>query len=958
MNSKKSWASATLIVVMTWPAMAVAASDHDEFRVKREAVFDFVQKPTATREGQGFRIAFESKGACDVTVAIEHTNGKIMRHLASGVLGENAPTPFQKGTLKQSILWDGKDDQGRYIDDLDEITIRVSLGLKPMLEKKVFGSPKRRIAKYPPIMAATPEGVYVFEGIGVEFLRLFDHDGNYVRTVYPFDHDKLEKIKGLKWHTPPQSPKKLPFKHGFTLASMLTSGTSCIFDGIGDIKHGRGHAATTMAIRNGRIALAYLNVNRLHTDGTTGGLPLKGGRTGYRVNTGSSYGKLSGMEIGPSSAAFSPDGKTLYLTGYLWKHGGAGWVGNALNGVIKLDYEKDGEPEVFAGKMTANDWGDGPDRFTSPTSVTVDKKGRVYVSDFANDRVQVFSPEGKLLKSIAAPKPAKIMLHEKTQELWVCSFMVFGVNRTVLKKKKNDFLKFKPGVTVYGAFDNPKKKASYALPVGKADSWSMLERGQQFNIELDSHVDPPRLWIVGRKKQVTAAGVRNWGKGFINSGGWEQQAIRIFELKDKKWTLLQNFGSVAKKEVLSLKPPDHSSQRLHVNPKTGRLYIHEQRHPLKSVLHLIEVNPETNKRKLVTLPFDAEDIAFDLNGRIYLRTDKEVVRYDPRSWREVPFDYGEERAAVGFSSVGEWKKSTVISALPLPGQRPVCYNMGGMWVSPKGHVAVSTCTQLKKKKASSRRSWKTAQDGAGRAWTPQIYPGRIQWQQVHVWNKHGQLIFEDAVKGLWSINGVTMDQHDNLYMMADASRVLDGKRYPNEMIGTLVKMGAGKNKTVGTGKGAAVPLQDSNRPKGNPQLRSSKLGNAWAHGAKWLYGGVGYGGWNSAKSGGGCACWHARFTMDLYNRSFAPEIELYSVAVLDTNGNLILRVGRYGNADSAGPKSRLPLGGDEVGLVHPAYVATHSDRRLFIADPGNGRIVSVKLGYHASASVKLKDVVK
>jgi hypothetical protein len=48
--------------------------------------------------------------------------------------------------------------------------------------------------------------------------------------------------------------------------------------------------------------------------------------------------------------------------------------------------------------------------------------------------------------------------------------------------------------------------------------------------------------------------------------------------------------------------------------------------------------------------------------------------------------------------------------------------------------------------------------------------------------------------------------------------------------------------------------------------------------------------------------------------------------------------------------------GDEVALMFGAYLATHTDRRLFIADAGNSRIVSVKLGYHAEQRVALKDV--
>jgi len=57
-----------------------------------------------------------------------------------------------------------------------------------------------------------------------------------------------------------------------------------------------------------------------------------------------------------------------------------------------------------------------------------------------------------------------------------------------------------------------------------------------------------------------------------------------------------------------------------------------------------------------------------------------------------------------------------------------------------------------------------------------------------------------------------------------------------------------------------------------------------------------------------------------------------------------------------GPPSPRSIGGDEVGLFHAAYVGTHTDRRLFIADAGNSRILSVKLDYHATERVALKDV--
>jgi hypothetical protein len=425
-------------------------------------------------------------------------------------------------------------------------------------------------------------------------------------------------------------------------------------------------------------------------------------------------------------------------------------------------------------------------------------------------------------------------------------------------------------------------------------------------------------------------------------------------LKDGKWTAKRSFADEAVKSCLRATPPDHSSQRLYVNPRTGRLYVHEQRHPLKSFAQLAEIDPQTDRKTLVTVPFTAEDMAFDLEGMAYLRTDTEVVRYDPATWREVPWDYGEERPAVGFEGGGP----RVRSALALPGHRPVCYNMGGMWVSPRGHLAIACTTQDIEKPRSKEGDWKgRGGTGTGRPWRPQIYPGMAVWEQVHVWDRHGKSVYEDALPGCWRLDGVAMDRDDNLYVMANATRVLDGKMYPNEMVGTLLKVRPCKSKVVGTG-GSIIPLPRESRPDRNPELSTAKMGNAWVKGlgAEWFYGGVGYGGFNTARSGGGCACWHSRFTLDLYARSFAPESENFSVAVLDSGGNLILRVGRYGNEDSAGPDSRLPLGGDEVGLVYPMYVATHTDRRLFIQDAGNARIVSVKLDYHATERIPLRGV--
>ncbi len=103
----------------------------EEFKIKREQVFTFAKDPTLTRVGDKITIRFATKGFCDVTVAIEDPehpvagSPKIVRHLACGVLGANAPAPFTKNSKEQTLIWDGKDDQGVYIDDKDRLAVRV-----------------------------------------------------------------------------------------------------------------------------------------------------------------------------------------------------------------------------------------------------------------------------------------------------------------------------------------------------------------------------------------------------------------------------------------------------------------------------------------------------------------------------------------------------------------------------------------------------------------------------------------------------------------------------------------------------------------------------------------------------------------------------------------------------------------------------------------------------------------
>ena len=943
---------------------ATSASDLDEFKVKRQPVFEFTQKPKVTRGGDRVTIAFASKAFCDATVAIQRADGRIVRHLASGVLGKNAPPPFQTDSLKQVVVWDGKNDQGQYLDDKDALTVRVSLGLNPRFERTLFWSPKKRISPgNRPLFAAAPEGVYAYEGGGVDHIRLFGHDGSYMRTVYPFPPDRtlpgagegpgalkiaLSKVKGLTWMRFPQDGRVLPVWHGLVQATLFTSGSNTGENTLA--KYGR--AASAFARHKDRLALVMRSLNRIATDGTTGGMPLEGPKT-YQPTRGR---KGKPAEAHPRSAAFSPDGKRLYLTGY---RGGGRYPW--LHGVLRMDYLGDKEPTLFLGEMKAP--GSDNAHFRCPMSVAFDGQGRLYVADYMNDRIQVYSEAGKFLKTIPADKPVNLFVHPKTGHLYIASWML--VNRFV---KGSDF-RIPAVLTHYGPFDKPGKIAAYPLNfVGynPTVSWNRTG-GLQHEVFVDCFSDRPTVWVVPGKGDTSNKLLqlrRSYSPSQYRDTPWMNTHYQLYREEKSTLALKVDFGRDVAKAVTRVTPPQAPAldrQRMYVDPTDGTLYVAEGDSGVgKAFRKLLKIDPETGRARELGLPFSAEEIGFDLDGRIYLRTDTHVARFNLRSWREVPWDYGEERTAPGFD--GDGRK--LIATVPLPGSgRPGCFHLGGFAVSPKGHIVVS-CYNIKKLAVRIPGAFSAAFAG-GRPYKPRLYPGRVRWAEVHVWDKHGRLVGEDTVGGLPMTDGLAMDKDDNLYVLAAANRVLDGKEYPLERAETLMKFPKRKGRIVSTSKRAPIQIARSDGPDRPLDLARGGAGAAWVEGAKWLYGGVGFGGFNSSKGGGGCACWNARFALDLFARSFATELNRFRVAVLDTNGNLILRIGKYGNVDhgvplikAGGPTSPRPAGGDEVALCHPSYVATHTDRRLFIADYGNYRILSVKLSYHATESVALKDAAE
>ncbi|MFC1672166.1 hypothetical protein ACFL01_03420 [Planctomycetota bacterium] len=153
-------ASATLYAQDWWKPYAPSC-------VERENVFAFTKKPMVKSLGKDkYEITFAVKGNCDVTVGLVDSKGVIVRHLASGVLGKNAPAPFQKNSLEQKIHWNGKNDLGEYVKEPGNLKVRVMLGLKPEFDKLLLGKSPKNLSSCIWGIAVGPDGGYVFAKSG------------------------------------------------------------------------------------------------------------------------------------------------------------------------------------------------------------------------------------------------------------------------------------------------------------------------------------------------------------------------------------------------------------------------------------------------------------------------------------------------------------------------------------------------------------------------------------------------------------------------------------------------------------------------------------------------------------------------------------------------------------------------------------------------------------------------
>jgi hypothetical protein len=653
--------------------------------------------------------------------------------------------------------------------------------------------------------------------------------------------------------------------------------------------------------------------------------------------------------------AVSRDGKRMYMLGMgqTGKRRGAG-----AGAVFRFDPNGRDMAKVFCGNMKAP--GSDNDHFNDPTDVCLDAEERLYVADRFNNRIQVFSSDGGYLKSVKVGAPRGVQVHHETGEMYV---LHSGHRRGKSTSR----------VTKFSAFPALKARFSQDDMPGAV-------------FALDSWVSPPRLWIgseMGNREPVPDSTLVVWkedGKGFVKTLDFAERVRKdAGENYHGRWCGSQLGAAVR------------------ADPVRERVYVGNFR-ALTAVFDL------KTGRFLGHVPVGTygtgSTIGFDKKGfmhkeapyhyvarmnpdRLPLRRlrnarDKNALRLDQKAV-EVPYDYGVD--------VEGW-----IGAIRL---HRVDYHPCGVGVNMRGDVAVvysqnyaprvslgyDMAAMYSAGSAARGLAERGSAFGAERAYArlvrgfeeaertdmelPYIRrrPGlALSGGTVWTWHASGELRTRMAVIAGSRINGVQMDEDGCLYFSNDRLRLFDGKPF---LQGRAWRPGSDRKGTFFTGahmktRGgkAHFVCRDAPVKMDRYPSRPAELGggigpfvrpniHAWAEGTEWAVAGV------SPMKPADCMCYQIRAHLDWFKRSYIPERYRHSVGVYDTGGNLVVHVGRYGNIDSgAGPKSRVPLGGDGVATSSVRHIGGTDNHLVF--DDWAERVVSVRLGYHAEEEVGIK----
>jgi hypothetical protein len=874
----------------------------------------FSTKPTAAKDGDKVKIGFAVSAPTDVEAAMLAVDGKVVRHLAAGVLGGTKPPPEPlKAGLAQELVWDGKDDFGKpAAGGPFKVRVRAGLGVK---FARFIGEDPYNFGAIDGIVADEDGSIYVkgFAGASNQSamcIRAFDATGKYLREILPFPADlPVDAMKDVaRW----DDERKTFFPRN------LKNLTPEFYGG------GRAGNLTMVCAskKNGVVLTDGRGLHIIDTNGAVRGASL----------TSKDLGACTNNSGGPVFVALSPDGQWAYLSGpysssdrYGWKYDPKFPPGRVYRArlagaekikefvTIAVDH-KDGNGGAWTKACAAIN------HFTVPKGpvhqVAVDDRGNVYVADRERGCVAVFDESGKEIGKVVIKNPHLVAVHPKTGAIYVTQF---------------DCLSYSNFQCVVHKFDNYKEGAQ---PVAKYEFPAGNFINSTHSMALSVGKDKTVIWMAGVKGGVAA-----------------------LEDKGTRFELLPSVFGV-KKSV----PTDWN--RLAVDYGRDEVYVSN------GTVRTWRFNGMTGDGDILKKDgkeFLVNELAVGYDGLLYVRvSNSQIGLGSSGAWSGPLWRMDRDLKFVPYATTGTHELTPYIFS-----RYGIGYAERGLGVGPDGKCYISMMYNWC---AYAVGGFGPEGKPLNGKYLKGVFPskdGKAQELQDRVkypadWNA--------AIIGpiTGSNGGVRVDLQGNIYVGlwvwpkdARPPKGFEKDTAYKVSVGSVVRFKpeggfmAVKNGDWGSDRIGVVPRSenasgiDTVGGNGNP---------AFIEGATGIFPGVAP--FSHCDFGGNtcCVCRGPRFDLDRFGRLALPNAITNSVLLYDNAGNLILEFGKYGNFDSqfVNPfeadekkKGRPAVAVPEIPLAWPTG-AGFSEERIYVNDTYNRRVVRVDKKYAAEELCEAK----
>ena len=472
----------------------------DEDSYPRSAA-KLVEGPTARREGDKIKIAFALDNPDDVLVRVLDARGRSVRNLACGVLGKNAPEPFQKGSLRQEIVWDGKAVHGEPAGP--GWKIQVAVGLTPRFDGFVAHDPEQLLTHVCGLEVDGKGRVYVSlftERRGDTEVRRYDRQGTYLETVYPPNPHHLQgKLEDVFAHYDYVDAQAVPRRRGawpFFIYKYHSGHEANPIDYPFPLRitpDGRAYIAEIVTAHSGLTPSEVAAIK-----------PVKSRIFAVELDP---FWFLKRMSMGAGAWAVDDKGYAYLCCtnrtavrelGRIDSPNDEKLLGNT---VVKLaletmrpaaDFQYNGReklPEKRPYLGTFRKTGEGPEFFQNVHDLTVDRQGNLYVVD--QTRIKMYRPNGRFVKVLN-----RFELDGRQMEFGA----VHGVraaNGALYVVARMEPIMGAKGASSKGWRTAQLVKFKLAPQPEPEAVWTLPLDGLASLVAVDEGVEPPIVWVAG-----------------------------------------------------------------------------------------------------------------------------------------------------------------------------------------------------------------------------------------------------------------------------------------------------------------------------------------------------------------------------------------------------------------------------------------------------------------------------